>query len=153
VTGAVDVHAPAGATISTGSAATTTDSNGNYLFSSLPAATYTLSASSPGWLSAAATVTVTKGSQLTQNFRLSTSGLLEGNVITSNGSGIGGAKITFTGGVFNTTNSVTTDAYGNYNAGWIPVGGYVISATVSGVTKTSSASIYAGVVTSLNFTF
>jgi PKD repeat protein len=153
VTSAVDGHALAGATISTGSAATTTDSNGNYSLNSLPAATYTLTASSPGWLSAAATVSATKGSQLTQNFRLSTAGVLEGKVITSSGSGIGGAKITFTGGVFNTTNSVSTDAFGNYNAGWIPVGNYVISATVSGVTKTSSDSIYAGVVTTLNFTF
>jgi hypothetical protein len=112
-----------------------------------------MTASSPGWLPATATVTVTKGSQLTQNFRLSTSGVLEGKVTTSSRVGIGGAKITFTRGVFNTTNSVTTDASGNYNAGWIPVGSYVISATVSGVTHNSSTSIYAGVVTDVNFTF
>jgi len=153
VTSAEDGHALAGAMISTGSVATTTDSNGNYRFGSLPAATYTLTASSAGWLPATATVTVTKGSQLTQNFRLSTSGVLEGKVITASGKGIAGAKITFTGGVFNTARSVFTDAYGNYNAGWIPVGSYVISATVSGVTKTSSTSIHAGVVTAVNFTF
>jgi PKD repeat protein len=153
VTSAVDGHALAGARVSAGSAATTTDSNGNYSLSSLPAATYTLTASSPGWLSATASVNVTAGSKLTQNFRLSTSGVLQGKVTSSSGSGIGGAKITFTGGVFNTTNSVTTDANGNYNAGWIPVGSYVISATASGVTKSSSASISAGVTTTVNFKF
>jgi PKD repeat protein len=153
ITSAVDGHALAGATVSTGSAVTTTDSTGNYSFRSLPAATYTLRASSPGWLPTTGTVTVTRGSQLIQNFRLSTSGVLEGKVTNSSGSGIGGAKITFTGGVFNTTNSVTTDAYGNYDAGWIPIGSYVISASVSGVTHTSSTSIYAGVVTSVNFAF
>lgn len=125
---------------------TTTDSNGNYNFSSLPAATYTLTAGSPGWLPTKTTVSVTTGSQLTQNFRLSTAGVLDGKVITISGPGIIGAKITFTGGVFDTTSSATTDAYGNYNAGWIPVGSYVVSATVSGVTHTSSASINAGVV-------
>jgi PKD repeat protein len=153
VTSALDGHALAGATLSTGSMATTTDSSGNYSFRSLPAATYTLTASSPGWLPATGTVSVTGGSQHTQNFRLSTSGVLEGRAITSSGLGIGGAKITFTGGVFNTTNSVTTDANGNYNAGWIPVGNYVITATVSGASKTSSTSIYAGVVDSVKFTF
>jgi PKD repeat protein len=153
VTSAEDGHPLAGATVSTGSTATTTDSNGNYRFNSLPAATYKLSASSPGWLSATATATVTKGSQLTQNFRLSTAGVLEGRVTTSSGSGVGGVKITFTGGVFNTTNSVSTDASGNYNAGWIPVGSYVISATLSGVTHASSRTINAGVVSTVNFTF
>jgi hypothetical protein len=66
---------------------------------------------------------------------------------------VGGVKITFTGGVFNTTNSVSTDASGNYNAGWIPVGSYVISATLSGVTHASSRTINAGVVSTVNFTF
>jgi PKD repeat protein len=153
ITSAEDGHALAGAIVSTGSITATTDSNGNYSFKSLPAATYTLTASSPGWLPATATVTVTKGSALTQNFHLSTSGVLEGQVTNSAGTGIGGAKITFTGGVFNTTNSVTTNASGNFNAGWIPVGNYVISATVSGVTHTASASISAGATTNVNFTF
>jgi hypothetical protein len=153
ITSAADGHALAGATVSAGPKVAATDSGGNYSFNSLPAATYTVTASSPGRLPATATVTVTKGSQLTQNFRLSTSGELTGKVTTSSGSGIGGAKITFKGGVFNTTRSVTTNANGNYNAGWIPVGSYVISTTVSGVTKTLSASIHAGVVTSVNLTF
>ena len=153
VTSALDGHALAGAMVSTGSAATTTDSNGNYSFGSLPAATFTLTASSPGWLPATGTVTVTRGSQLTQNFRLSTAGVLEGKVTTSSGSGIGDAKINLTGGVFNTTRSVTTDAYGNYNAGWIPVGSYVLSATASGITHTSSTTIHAGVVSTVNFAF
>ena len=153
VTSAVDGHALAGATVSTGSAATTTDGNGNYSFSSLPAATYTLTASSPGWLPAAAKVTVTGGSQFTQNFYLSTSGVLAGKVTNSSGSGIGGARITFTGGVFNSTSSVITDASGNYNAGWIPVGSYAISATASGVTHTSSTTVSAGVLSTVNFTF
>ena len=153
VTSAIDGHALAGATISTGSTSSTTDSNGNYSFRSLPAATYTLTASSPGWLPATATVTLSGGSQLTDNFRLSTSGVLEGRITNSSGSGIGGVKVTFRGGVFNTTHSVTADSSGTYNAGWIPVGNYVVSATSSGVTKTSSISISAGVVSKVNFTF
>lgn len=153
VTSAEDGHALAGAAISTGSATTTTDSNGNYSFSSLPAATYTLTASSPGWLSAKATVTVAAGSQSTENFRLSTAGVLQGKVTSASGAGVGGAKITFTGGVFNTTSSVTTVASGNYNTGWIPAGSYTVSTTVSGVTKTASASLSAGATATVNFTF
>ncbi len=153
VTSAVDGHALAGATVSTGSASTTTDSNGNYSFGSLAAATYTLTASSPGWLSAKASVTVISGGSLTQNFQLSTSGVLQGKVTNSSGTGISGAKITFTGGVFSTTNSVTADSSGNYYAGWIPVGNYVVSAIVSGVAKSTSITISAGVVTNVNFTF
>jgi hypothetical protein len=153
VTSAVDGHALAGATVFTGSAATTTDSNGNYSFSSLPAGSYTLTASSAGRLPATATVAVTGGSQLTWNFQLSTAGVLKGKVTSPSGSGIAAVKITFTGGVFNTTNWVATDASGNYNAGWIPVGSYVVSATVSQVTRTSSISISTGVVTGVNFTF
>ena len=153
VTSAVDGHLLAGATVSTGSVATTTDSEGNYSFPSLPAATYTLHASGRGRLPAIATVNVTGGSQLIQNFRLSTSGELSGKVTRSTGSGIGGAKITFKGGVFNTTNSVVTDANGKYNAGWIPVGSYVISSTISGVTHSASASVHAGAATSVNFAF
>jgi hypothetical protein len=79
--------------------------------------------------------------------------VLEGKVTTSSGSGIGDAKINLTGGVFNTTRSVTTDAYGNYNAGWIPVGSYVLSATASGITHTSPTTIHAGVVSTVNFAF
>ena len=153
VTSAADGHGLAGATVSTGSTTATTDSNGNYSFRSLAAGSYTLTAKSAGRLPATATVTVTKGSQLTQNFRLSTAGVLQGKVTRSSGSGVGGAKITFTGGVFNTTHSVTTDASGNYNAGWIPVGSYVISVTVSGVAHHSSTTISAGVVSTVNFTF
>ncbi len=81
-----------------------------------------MTASSAGRLSTTATVTLIGGSQLTQNFQLSTAGELKGKATVVTGSGIGGVKITFTGGVFNTTNSVTTDTFGNYNAGWIPVG-------------------------------
>jgi PKD repeat protein len=153
ITSAVDGHALAGATVSTGSAASTTDSNGNYSLRSLPAATYTLTASSPGRLPGSASVRVTGGSQLTQNFRLATAGVLRGKVLGSGGSGIGGVKITFSGGVLNTTRSVTTDSSGNYNAGWIPVGSYKVSATVSGATHTSSTTISAGVVSTVNLTF
>ena len=153
VTSAVDGHALAGATVSGGSTSTTTDSNGNYSFGSLPAGSYVLTASSPGWLPRSVTVTVTGGSQSNQNIQLSTSGVLEGRVTTSGGAALAGVKITFAGGIFNTTNSVTTDANGNYYAGWIPVGNYLVSATVSGVTKTSSISIVAGVLDTVNFTF
>lgn len=153
VTSAADGHALAGATVSTAAADTTTDSNGNYSFNSLPAAKYTLAASSPGRLPVTATVTLTGGSQITQNFRLSTSGMLKGKVTSSSGLGIGGVKITLTGGVLNTTKSVPTDGYGKYNAGHIPVGVYVISATVSDATHTSSTTINAGVVSTVNFTF
>jgi hypothetical protein len=62
-------------------------------------------------------------------------------------------RVTFTGGVFNATNSVVTDASGNYNAGYIPIGKYAVSVTASGVTKTSSASVFAGATSMVNFTF
>jgi len=119
----------------------------------LPPGTYTLKASSAGRLPATVTVTVTGGSQLTQNFQLSTAGVLKGKVTTASGLTIAGVRITFKGGVFNTTNSVTTDTSGNYKAGWIPMGTYVISASVSEVTKTSSTSISAGAVSAVYFTF
>ena len=153
VTSASDGHALVGATVSTGSASTTTDGNGNYSFSSIGAGSYTLTATSAGRLPASATVTVTSGSQLVHNFQLSTAGVLKGKVSTSAGSGITGARVTFTGGVFNTSNSVVTDASGNYNAGYIPIGSYVVSVTTSGVTKTSSVSITSGATTTVNFMF
>jgi len=153
VTSASDGHALAGATVSTGSVTTTTDSNGNYAFNSIAAGPYTLTASSTGRLPASAAVTVTAGSQLVHNFQLSTAGVLKGKVSTSGGLGIAGVRVTFTGGVFNTTNSVVTDASGNYNAGYIPIGNYAVSVTVSGDAKTSSVSISAGTTTALNFTF
>jgi len=153
VTSAVDGHAIAGATVSTGSTTATTDSSGNYRFSSLSPGSYSLTASSAGRLPSTATVVLTAGSQLTQNFQLSTAGSLKGKVSTAAGQGIKGVKVTFTGGVFDNTNSMLTDASGNYNAGWIPVGNYVISATVSGVTRSSTTSISAGVATTVNLTF
>jgi PKD repeat protein len=153
VTSAADGHALAGATVSKGSATTTTDSSGNYSFSSVAAGSYTLTASSTGRLPASATISVTAGSQLVHNFQLSTAGVLKGKVSTSGGSGLAGVRVTFTGGVFNATNSVVTDASGNYNAGYIPIGKYAVSVTASGVTKTSSASVFAGATSMVNFTF
>jgi hypothetical protein len=153
VTSASDGHALAGATVSTGTTSTTTDGNGNYSFSSIAAGSYTLTATSGGRLPASATVTVTSGSQLVHNFQLSTAGVLKGKVSTSTGSAIAGARVTFTGGVFNTTNAVVTDASGNYNAGYIPIGSYAVSVTASGVTKTSSILVSSGATMTVNFAF
>ena len=153
VTSASDGHALAGATISTVGATTMTDSNGNYNFSSIAAGSYTLTATSAGRLPASATLTVASGSQLVHNFQLSTAGVLKGKVSTSSGSGIAGTKVIFTGGVFNTTNFVLTDASGNYNAGYIPIGNYIVSVTASGATKTSSITISSGATMTVNFAF
>jgi PKD repeat protein len=153
VTSAADGHALAGAKVSTGSATTTTDTNGNYTLSSVAAGSYTITASSTGRLPASTTISLTAGSQLVHNFQLSTAGVLKGKISTSGGSGVGGVRITFTGGAFNSTNSVIADASGDYNAGYIPIGNYLVSVTASGVTKTSSVSIASGATTTLNFTF
>jgi hypothetical protein len=153
VTSAADGRALAGATVSRGSATTTTDSNGYYSFGSVAAGSYTLTASSAGRLPATTTVSVTAGSQFVQSFQLSTAGVLKGKVSTAGGSGIAAVRVTFTGGAFNTTNSVVTDASGNYNAGYIPIGKYALSVTALGVTKTSSVAITSGATTSANFTF
>jgi PKD repeat protein len=153
VTSASDGHALAGATVSTGSATTTTDANGYYSFGSVAAGSYTLKASSTGRLPASAVVSVTAGSQLVHNFQLSTAGVLKGKVSTAAGVGIAGVRVTFSGGAFNTTNSAVTDASGNYNAGYIPIGNYTVAVTVAGSTKTSSVSITSGATATANFTF
>ena len=153
VTSATDGHPLVGATVSTGSATTTTDSNGNYSFSSVSAGSYTLTASSTGRLPASATASVTAGSQLVHNFQLSTAGVLKGKVSTSAGAGIASARVTFSGGVLNTTNSVLTDGLGNYSAGYIPIGNYTVAVSAAGATKTSNALISAGATTTVNFSF
>jgi hypothetical protein len=62
----------AGAPVSlSNGATTTTDSTGSYVFSGLPAGTYTLTASPPGYTPGTVTVTVAIGVSAMANFRLS----------------------------------------------------------------------------------
>lgn len=81
VTAAVGGTPISGATVALGSRTTTTDTDGNYTFSSIPAGTYPrITASNPGYLSVTVPSTVvTDGGTATQNFSLSlalTSGCL-----------------------------------------------------------------------------
>src|SRR5262249_50201551 len=112
-----------GATVSiTGGGSTTSSTTGAYTLSNVTAGTQTLTASATGYLTRTFSVPVTGGSTTTQNAPLSTAGKIKGSVTNaSNNTAISGATVTISGGQIPTSNSVNTDASGNYDEGWVPV--------------------------------
>lgn len=141
-----------GATISYSGGSTTADSSGSYTFSSVPAGSYTLTASHSGYTSQTGSVTVTAGAGSTLNFQLTPvsttgSGAMSGQVTNiSTGGVISGATVSFSGG------SATTDSAGHYTFTNVAAGTYNVSASHSGYfLLTKSATITSGSTSTLNF--
>ncbi len=153
VTNTSNGAALSGATVSYSGGSATTDTNGNYSFSPVPAGTYTFAASRSGYLSRTSSVTVTNGVTTTANFLLASAGKLSGTVKTGSGAALSGATVKVTGGVIATTVTLTTSSTGTYATSWIPVGSYTVTVSKSGfTTQTKSANVTTGATTTVNFT-
>jgi acid phosphatase len=141
-----------GAIISFNGGSTTSDSNGNYSFSNVAAGTYSLAVTRTGYVHQTQSATVVSGAATSLNFGLATGGKVAGTV-TANGAAVSGASVTITGGVVNTTVSVTTNSSGQYTSGWVPIGSYTVTVSASGhPTQSLNTNITTGNTTTLNVT-
>ena len=141
VTNAATGAAISGAKVSYGSAMATTNVNGNYTLSNLPAGSVQLTASASGFLNTVQTVNITAGGTTTANFVLITvTGTIAGRVTNaSTGAGLQGVTVSYTGG------SAITDAGGNYKLNSVSPGTYTLTASKSGwVSASTSATVVSG---------
>ena len=121
------VHFVGSASTSATDVAITTDSTGHYSSGNIPAGTYQITASAPGYSASKVTDTVANGSTLTQNFTLtptSTTAPTISSISPNSGPTAGGTAVTITGTNFAAGATVT-------------IGG--AAATVSSVAATSIA--------------
>lgn len=113
----------------------TTNANGQYSLPTIPAGTYTGTASFlPAYgASTAQSVTITASAASTANFVLSAAtGTVTGRVINASGNGIANASVIFTSGSPATVaTTATTTADGTYTA-TVPAGSYTLTATANG---------------------
>jgi hypothetical protein len=121
-----------GATVSYNGGSTTTDSAGNYSFASVPAGTYSVTASLTGYLNRTGAVTVTAGANTQFDVQLTTAGQVTGTVKHSDGTVAVGANVEVRSGDLSTVVNKTTNSSGVYNSGWIAIGNYTITASQSG---------------------
>jgi hypothetical protein len=120
-----------GATVSDSAGTVVTDSSGHYS-QTVPAASYVVTATMNGFGPLSASVTVTSGGSVTQNFALSPGGCITGQVFNANGlAPLAGATVSFLGG------TTRTDAAGNYTLAGVPDGSYTVTATLPGFTSQS----------------
>jgi hypothetical protein len=153
ITNASNGFGLSGATITVAGMTATSASNGTYTVSGVVAGTYTMTVKLSGWTTQTATVTVISGTTVTKNVPLATTGKVAGTVKTASGALDPGVSVTLTGGVIPTTVSLTTNSSGAYTTSWIPVGSYTVTITQTGhSSKSQSATVSAGVTTTLNFT-
>src|SRR5262249_19426149 len=131
VTNLANGQALSAATVTAGTATTTSAADGSYTLTGLPAGTATLTATHTGDLNRTYTVSVVGGATATQNVQLSTSGKISGTV-TGNGSALSGATVSISGGQIQTDQSVTTDGVGHYDQGWVPIGTYTVTCSATG---------------------
>jgi hypothetical protein len=152
ITSAINGAAIAGATVSYSRGSTTSDANGNYRFSSVPAGTYTVTAQKSGWIAAGTTITVGSGA-VTANIKLATGGKITGKVVNASGAAISGATVKITGGLVATNVTVTTNSSGVYTSPWIAIGSYSVQVSKSGYTSvTKTVNVSTGATATLNFT-
>ena len=153
---AIDCSPAAGVTVAYSGGSAMTDVNGNF---SLPASarrSVAITASKPGWLSDARTATSTLNAVAEPSpakIFISTGGQLSGHVLNSLGTPVGGATVTLTGGKLRLSKTVTADAAGAYNSGWIAIGTYAVSVAAPGFAGGSaSAAVNTGLITPLDVT-
>jgi hypothetical protein len=152
ITNASTDTALSGVTVTYDFGSTTSDANGYYAFSSVPAGTYTVIAQKSGWVSASTPVTVA-ATAVTANIRMATGGKISGKVMNRSGAAISGAAVKMTGGIVSTTVTVTTNSSGVYTSPWIAIGNYTVQASKSGyATQTKTTTVNTGTTTTVNFT-
>jgi hypothetical protein len=116
----------------------TTAATGAYLMSGLPDGTYTAVCSKPGYTFSPSSLSVTvSGSDKTgQDFQAQVNTYsISGFVRTSDGVGIGDAKVEFPNGY----GEATTDVSGAYSKSGFPDGAYTVTCSKSGYTFSPSA--------------
>jgi hypothetical protein len=151
VTSAIDGRPISGATVTVAGLSKLTNTSGAYTFSNVPTGTYQVVAAKSGWLPNSLSATVS-GTTTTANIRMSTSGKVSGTVKTASGAVVSGATVKISGGVIVNTATVTTNSSGTYSSSWIPVGGYTVTVSKSGLTtRTGTATVTAGGNFVLNF--
>ena len=141
-------NAISGGTVSFGGGITTTDANGIYNFTNLPAGTIQLVASAQGFQSVTQNVTVTGGSTTTANFSLPASkpGTVTGTVTNiSTGETLSNTTVTWNG------TSVTTDAKGVYTLNNVSGGTQTLTAVNTGYLQRSGTVTVNGGTSTLNF--
>ncbi|HEY6967677.1 MAG TPA: carboxypeptidase regulatory-like domain-containing protein [Candidatus Angelobacter sp.] len=141
-------NAIARATVSFGGGSTTTDANGVYNFTNLPAGTIQLVATAQGFLRATQNVVVTGGSTTTANFSLpaAAAGTVTGTVTNiSTGETLSNSTVTWNG------TSVTTDANGVYTLNNVAGGTQTLSAVHTGYLQRSGTVNVNGGTSTLNF--
>ncbi|MBI2919215.1 MAG: S8 family serine peptidase [Chloroflexi bacterium] len=139
-----------GATVSDGTRSATTDASGAYTLASVPAGSYTVTASRTGYSSTSQTVSVVAGATATADFALSpvpTTGTITGKVTSaSTGAPIAGARVTAG------NRTVFTDAGGNYTISNLSPGTYRVEAETPGYRKVRrTVSLAAGATVVLDF--
>jgi acid phosphatase len=141
-----------GATVSYSGGSTSTDNNGSYTFSNVPAGSYSVTASHSGYNSQTSSVSVTAATTSTLNFQLTpisttSPGTISGKVTNiSTGGAISGATVSYSGG------STTTDTGGNYSFANVTPATYNVTATHSGYfAETKSVVVGSGAAATLNF--
>ncbi|HET8892223.1 MAG TPA: carboxypeptidase regulatory-like domain-containing protein [Candidatus Angelobacter sp.] len=153
---AIDCSPAAGVTVAYSGGSAVTDANGNFNIPANARKSLAITAGKTGWLSDARTGTSTLNAAAepspTKIF-ISTAGQVSGHVLNSLGTPVSGATITLTGGKLRLSKTVTADAAGAYNSGWIAVGAYTVSVAAAGYAGSSaSAAVNTGLVTPLDVT-
>lgn len=139
----------AGASVTASGLTSTTNTSGVYTLSNVPAGSFTLVASAPGFQPASASMTVTAGNTVTAPAitLISNVGNVTGTVVNSSNSPISGATVSFGGG------TATTNASGAYSFTNIPVGTIQLVASASGFQSvTQNVTVVGGNTTTANFT-
>ncbi|HEV8492816.1 MAG TPA: carboxypeptidase regulatory-like domain-containing protein [Candidatus Angelobacter sp.] len=153
---AIDCSPAAGVTVAYSGGSAVTDANGNFSMPAGARKSLAITAGKTGWLSDARTGTSTLNAVAepspTKIF-ISTAGQVSGHVMNSGGAPVAGATLTFTGGKLRLSKTVTTDAAGLYNSGWISIGPYTVSVAAPGYAGLSTAAtVNTGLVTPLDVT-
>ena len=143
-----------GATVNWNTTTISSNSSGVYTISNVTNGTQTLTASANGYLPRSLTVTVPSGGTATLNFPLATAGKISVKAVSSTGAADAGATVTINGGVIPSTISGTTNSSGIFTTNWTAVGSYTVTISQTGhTTQSKSATVSAGVITTVNFTF
>jgi hypothetical protein len=135
VTNAATSSPIGGATVTAGSSSTTTDGTGLYVLGSLAPATYTVTASAPGFANGSASVVVTAGVTTTHDFALTPNGAATTSLAVGTASG------TFGG---------TTTLSATLTSGGTGVNGKSISFSLNGTAAGNASTNASGVATLSN---
>lgn len=129
----------AGATVTLGSRTTTTSATGLWQFDDVPAGSFTVTASAPGYMTRSLT-RMTDSAETWASFGLSVGGMATGSAIlqgviyygSSSANRIANAQVTFSNGT-----STTADGNGYYKVENMPAGAITITASAPGYSPAS----------------